>query len=215
MGEYNSFLKSYQKTAGALLFLAGSITLMGIITAEAFYPPGYSTSANDISDLGSTRPPNSVIHQPSAMIFNSTLIVTGIMILSGVYFVQKAYKEPLASVPIGLLGLGILGAGIFPGNVTPWHGLFAMLTFFSGGVAAITSSKIVIPPFSYLGIIFGTIALFGIFSAVFFSNPLIPILGNGGAERWVAYPIILWLIGFGGYLLGTQSAIKESMERCE
>lgn len=215
MGENNSVLKPYYKTAGVLFFLAGAISLMGIITAETFYPPGYSTSINEISDLGSTRPPNSIIHQPSAVIFNTTMKVTGLMILSGVYFVRKAYKKPLASIPIGLLGLGVLGAGICPGNVTPWHGLFAMLTFFSGGIAAITSSKIVIPPFSYLGIIFGAIALFGIISVVFFSNPLIPILGAGGVERWVAYPIILWLTGFGGYLLGTQSAIKESMERGE
>ncbi len=215
MEENNSVLKPYYKTAGVLFFLAGSICLMGIITAETFYPAGYSTSTNEISDLGSTRPPNSIIHQPSAVIFNTTMIVTGIMILSGVYFVRKAYKEPLASIPLGLLGLGALGVGIFPGNVAPWHGLFALLTFISGGIAAITSSKIVIPPFSHLGIIFGAITLFGIFSAIFFGNLFIPILGDGGVERWVAYPIILWLIGFGGYLLGTQSAIKESIEKGE
>jgi len=209
MGENNSVLKPYYKTAGVLFFLAGSICLMGIITAEIFYPPGYSTSANDISDLGSTRPPNSVIHQPSAVIFNTTMIVTGLMILIGVYFVQKVYKKPLANIPLGLLGLGIFGVGIFPGNVAPWHGLFSLLTFFSGGIAAVSSSKIVIPPFSYIGVIFGTITLFGLFSAIFFGNPFIPILGSGGAERWVAYPIVLWLIGFGGYLLGTQSAIEE------
>lgn len=208
MGENNSVLKSYYKTAGVLFFLAGAISLMGIITAEIFYPPGYSTSANEISDLGSTRPPNSVIHQPSAVIFNTTMIVTGIMILIGVYFVQKVYNRPLASIPLGLLGLGVFGVGIFPGNVAPWHLLFAMLTFFSGGIAAITSSKIVSPPFSYLGAIFGTITLF----SLFFANLFISILGSGGVERWVAYPIILWLIGFGGYLLGTKSAIKESME---
>jgi hypothetical protein len=28
------------------------------------------------------------------------------------------------------------------------------------------------------------------------------VLGVGGAERWVAYPVILWLMGFGGYLAG-------------
>ncbi|MGB3850400.1 MAG: hypothetical protein WA958_10575 [Tunicatimonas sp.] len=43
--------------AGALLFTAGSLILMGIITGEIFYPPGYSTALNDISDLGGTRPP--------------------------------------------------------------------------------------------------------------------------------------------------------------
>lgn len=215
MGENNSVLKPYYKTAGVLFFLAGAISLMGIITAEMFYPPGYSTSANEISDLGSTRPPNSVIHQPSAVIFNTTMIVTGLMILSGVYFFQKAYKKPLASIPLGLLGLGASGVGIFPGNVEIWHLVFALLTFFSGGIAAISSSKIVIPPFSYLGIIFGAITLFSLFSAIFFGNLFIPILGVGGVERWIAYPIILWLIGFGGYLLGTRSAIKKSMERGE
>jgi hypothetical membrane protein len=137
------------------LFLAGSICLMGIITAETFYPAGYSTSTNEISDLGSTRPPNSVFHQPSAVIFNTTMILTGLMILIAVYFVQKIYKKPLTSIPMGLLGLGALGVGIFPGNVTPWHGLFALLTFFSGGIAAISSSKVVNPPFSFLGVIFG------------------------------------------------------------
>jgi hypothetical protein len=24
----------------------------------------------------------------------------------------------------------------------------------------------------------------------------------GGLERWVAYPILLWILGFGGYLMG-------------
>lgn len=24
----------------------------------------------------------------------------------------------------------------------------------------------------------------------------------GGIERWVVYPLLLWIIGFGGYLLG-------------
>jgi fumarate reductase subunit D len=26
--------------------------------------------------------------------------------------------------------------------------------------------------------------------------------GRGGVERFVAYPVLLWIIGFGGYLMG-------------
>ena len=44
----------YRKAAGALLFLAGAVVLMGIITAEALYPADYSTAANTVSDLGGT-----------------------------------------------------------------------------------------------------------------------------------------------------------------
>jgi hypothetical protein len=36
MGENNSVLKPYQKTAGVLVFLARAINLKGIITAERF-----------------------------------------------------------------------------------------------------------------------------------------------------------------------------------
>jgi hypothetical membrane protein len=54
----------YKDVAGALLVIAGIVAIMGIITAEATYP-GYSTAKNDISDLGATRPPNSIIKQPA------------------------------------------------------------------------------------------------------------------------------------------------------
>ncbi|MDY6865767.1 MAG: hypothetical protein SVY15_07355 [Halobacteriota archaeon] len=43
--------------AGLLLFLAGILIFMGIITGGVFYPEGYSTKDNEISDLGATRPP--------------------------------------------------------------------------------------------------------------------------------------------------------------
>jgi hypothetical protein len=26
-------------------------------------------------------------------------------------------------------------------------------------------------------------------------------LGEGGIERWIVYPIVLWLVAFGSYLL--------------
>lgn len=171
---------------------------MGIITGEIFYPPGYATSTNEISDLGGTKPPNSLIYQPSATIFNTTMMVTGIMIIVADWFVQKYFRRWIASIPLGLFGLGVLGVGIFPGNVEFYHRLFSSITFIAGGVAAITSFKIVSSPYRYIGIGFGVIAL--VF--LFFANYFIPILGIGGTERWVAYPIVLWLIGFGGYLLG-------------
>jgi hypothetical protein len=31
-------------------------------------------------------------------------------------------------------------------------------------------------------------------------------LGSGGIERWVVYPLLLWALAFGGYLLGEESA---------
>jgi hypothetical membrane protein len=55
----------YLAVAGALLFAAGVIAFIIIITAEALIPRGYSTSQNPSSDLGATRPPDSVTEEPS------------------------------------------------------------------------------------------------------------------------------------------------------
>ena len=205
MSILDSFRKNPYQIAGSLLFLAGVIAIMGIITAEIFYPSGYSTSNSEISDLGATRPPNSIIVQPSAVIFNSTMIITGIMTLIGAYCVFLIYRKLIFNIPFGIFGLGVLGVGIFPGNVELLHPLSALITFIFGGIAAITSSKVLDSPFRYVSICLGVVALFFLFSAGFF----IPLLGGGGTERWVAYPIVMWLVGFGGYLLGVNSKIKK------
>ncbi len=73
--------------AGAIMFFVGAFALMGIITSETLYP-GYST-LQEISDLGASRPPNSIIHQPSATIFNTTMIISGALLLTATYFVKK------------------------------------------------------------------------------------------------------------------------------
>ncbi|MDO8869410.1 MAG: DUF998 domain-containing protein [Methanobacteriaceae archaeon] len=193
--------------SGLLFFLVGSIILMGIITAETFYPEKYTYTTSDsmISDLGATEPPNSIITQPSATIFNFSMIIVGILVLLGTYFLFRALNDKIATILIGLLGLGALGVGIFPGNVNPQHPLFALTTFISGGVSAIYSYRLINSPFKYLSVLFGITGLFFLFTAIIF----IPIMGGGGVERWVAYPIVLWLIGFGGYLMGLSSKEKE------
>jgi hypothetical membrane protein len=192
--------------AGVLLFLSGTFIIMGIITGEIFYPSGYSTHVNDISDLGGTRPPNSIVYQPSALIFDTTMLVTGLMIFAASVLVHLYFKKWLSTIPLSILGLGVFGVGVFPGYVEFWHGLFSFITFVSGGVACIMAFKIFPAPYRYVGIGFGLISLLFLFRSTYF----IPFLGSGGTERWVAYPIILWLTGFGGYLLGLKHKIGKN-----
>ncbi|MDA8217060.1 MAG: DUF998 domain-containing protein [Dehalococcoidales bacterium] len=189
---------TFRVVAGLLLFLAGSAILMGIITAEVFYPPGYSTAQNEISDLGATRPPNSVIYQPSATIFNATMMVTGAMILVSTFFFQRSVGRWIVTIPLALLGVSVLGVGIFPGNNAVIHPIFALTAFLFGGLAAVASAFVVTSPARYAFGVFGAIILLAL-TAV---DSLIPVLGDGGTERWIAYPVVLWLVGFGGYLLG-------------
>lgn len=185
-----------QRIAGTLFFLAGVISLMGIITSEAYYPVGYSTRTNEISDLGATRPPESVSYQPSATIFNLSMMTTGVFVLSGIVLLTMIKYDKLSLLFTGLFGAGVLGVGIFPGNTGTPHVLMAMLTFLAGGVAAIVSSRTIKSPIRYAFIILGATALIFWFGAGFF----IPYLGAGGTERWIAYPILLWLAGWGTVL---------------
>lgn len=174
---------------------------MGIITAEAFYPPGYTTRNSEISDLGSTIQPNILIFHPSADIFNATMLITGLLVLTATFLQHKQFNQLLFSVPLGLFGLGLTGIGLFPGNMAPYHGMFSMLTFISGGVAGLLSCKVVATPFKFVGIVFGAVALATFLAAIFMSKAIFTFIGNGGTERWVAYPLLLWLTGLGGYLV--------------
>ncbi len=189
------------KLSGSLYFFAGAIVLMGIITAEAFYPSGYGTFKNEISDLGTTRQPNSVSYEPSSSIFNTVMLLAGLMVLVASFYQHKYFKKLLFTIPVMLCGLGFVGVGIFPGNVRPYHGMASMLTFISGGFCAFTSFKVVSYPFKYISVLFGFITLATYIIAVFAPGLLISFIGIGGVERWVAYPVMLWLTGFGGYLM--------------
>jgi hypothetical membrane protein len=203
----------YRKVAGTLLFLAGAVVLMGIITAEALYPAAYSTASNTVSDLGGTLPSEGgVVLQPSATIFDATMVLSGIMIIAAAYGLHRAFGRLAVTIPTALLGIGVLGVGVFPGN-TGLHPVFALLAFIAGGVAAILSYKVSESPLRYIMAALGATALLmlvlGILGApqpdgmgLLGNEGPIAALGAGGLERWVAYPVVLWLTAFGGYLIG-------------
>ena len=167
-----------QKTGGTLLSVAGMVILMGIITAEALMPAAahYSTFASEISHLGGSDPPNSVILQPAATIFDATMILSGLMVVVGAYFVYRAFGRLSVSIPTALLGIGALGVGVFPAPTGGVHDLFSLLTFFVGGVAAILAYQVQTPPLRYVSVVLGAIPLLMLI--------LIPFLVRALDPRW-------------------------------
>lgn len=189
--------------AGALLFSVGVIALMGIITAETLYP-GYSTAENAISDLGATLPPDSIVVEPSATIFNTTMIASGLLVLAAAWCVHRAFGDRILTFFLALFGLGVLGVGIFPGYWGDVHGIFALLAFSAGGLAAVAAYRVEPPPLRYLSVILGAVSLsdLALYFIMGLSASPFGVLGLGGLERWIAYPILLWVTGFGGWLMG-------------
>lgn len=188
--------------AGLCFTLAGTGILIGSITAEAVFTGAYSTHADTLSHLGASEPPNSVVTQPSAAIFDVTMLVTGALILAGAWFVHRAVHRKAVTIPTALLGVGVLGVGVFPLTSPGFHTLFAMIAFFAGGIAMILSARGTAQPFGYLWTLLGAVSLIAIMLGIF-APGWAPVarLGEGGIERWNSYPIVLWLVAYGSYLL--------------
>jgi hypothetical membrane protein len=190
------------KVAGTLLLVGGIQFIIALILAEAVYP-GYSIAHNYISDLG-------VWGKPSAAIFNPSIILFGISIITASVFIKRQFHLGKLAYLYAIAGSGSLGVGLFPENtfivsgVPVLHSISALLAFVVGGLAVIVTYKITKAPFRYISAFLVTFSLvaFVIFLATRDASAL--GIGAGGLERMVAYPTTLGLIGFGGYLLGNQ-----------
>jgi hypothetical membrane protein len=191
-----------RRVAGLLLSISGVAILMGSITAEALHPGPYTTHADTLSHLGASEPPDSVVVQPSAAIFDGTVLGTGALILLGAWFAHRALHRTAVTVPTALLGLGVLGVGVFPLTSPGMHTVFALLAFFSGGVAMLLSARTTPAPFRQLWTVLGAVSLVAIvLGLVALDWAPVAALGEGGIERWNSYPVVLWLVAYGTHLI--------------
>jgi hypothetical membrane protein len=198
------------RAAGALLFAAAAIILMGIISAEALYPAPYSTGRNEISDLGGTRPPEGLVLQPSATIFDGSMIVIGLLVIAAAALLHRGFGRRAVTIPVLVLGVGSLGVGVFPGNTGNPHALSAMATFVAGGVACLTGAIVIRGPFRWLSVACGAVSLLTLAGYTVLGDALpLAVMGTGGVERWIVYPIVLWIAGFGAYCCATAEGPME------
>jgi hypothetical membrane protein len=188
--------------AGVLYSSAGFVLLMGIITAETKYPVfRHYTTRQEISDLGGTRPPHGLVTQPAAMIFDTTMLIGGVLLLAGAFALWRLYRNRVLTVMSTLFGAGALLVGIFPGNTTP-HPFVAMIAFVFSALTAIVVFRVTPAPFRFMSLSVGLLSLAALIAGELGDNSFfVKSIGIGGTERWQVFPIILWLAFFGGYLL--------------
>jgi hypothetical membrane protein len=201
---------SREKVAGTLFFIAAAQFILGLTISEALYR-GFSLSAYYISDLGVGS---------SALIFNSSAFLLGLLLLVGTYFLRHIPDFKTVNIMLILLAIGAMGIGIFTKNYRTAHGAVATTAFFFAGLTAITSSKILKKPLSLISIILGTmtlaaLALFSIgmitsgslTSDIAYDSNFYLGLGPGGIEHMIIYPVGMWLAGFSWHLI-TQQEIQ-------
>ena len=186
-----------RKLAGILIFIASLQFILAMTISEALYPD-YSVSENYISDLGDYSKAHSV-----AYIFNSSVFLLGLLILVAAYFIHHLFDFKVLSFCLILTGIGAMGVGIFPESFGILHTIPSFITFFFGAISAIVSYKLQKSPLSYLAVVLGLLSLI---SLALFGLKIYLGLGVGGMERMIAYPTLLWALGFGGHLIGSSES---------
>ena len=194
-----------RSAAGLLLLVAGSAVLLGITTAEVLYPADYNSHRNTVSDLAAMRPED-IVRQPSAAIFNTTMIVAGALIAIAAVLLYRSRAGLLAALPVAGLGIGMVGVGIFPGNtVMAVHQLVSLATFLCGGLAAILTARLSSHALRPVHLLLGAIALAFLLGYTFLGGlAIFDRLGEGGVERWIVYPVVLWTVILGSSLATTR-----------
>ena len=151
-------------------------------------------------------------YQPSAAIFDGIMLASGVLILAAAFLVHRGLRRRAASVWLGVFGASVFLVGVFPGNTAP-HPLVAASTFLSAGVVALVVSRTQSAPARYVSAVLGTVTLVSM-ALGFFLLDWGPgaELGDGGIERWIAYPAVLWLAVYGGSLMATRESVSGTAE---
>jgi hypothetical membrane protein len=193
------------RLAGAIIFFASIQWFMIVLAAETLFP-SYSIMSNDLSDLASTVPPNVSLIQPSAMLFNLTTFLFGLMIIASCILIRRACKRRLFLILLAISGLAAMAVGIFPGDTGVIHGLVALAWFVTAPLSAIVAYGFLKKPFAYFSVAIGAFALIVLIST-FSLGKTSPFLffGRGGEERMIVYPVIFWMAAFAGYLMNASS----------
>lgn len=183
------------QAAGILYSLSGIVMLLAISISEALYPD-YSVHKNALSDLAATTANTSVIVETAGFVWGLGWLLGSYLLL------RRTGRRGLLALNL-LPGIGVLLAIASPENVNiVVHSVGAVLAFVPGSIAVVLSYRLIRSQLRYLSLVLGTISLVGVILefGAYSSYIVQELLGPGGTERVIVYPILVWLISFGGYL---------------
>ncbi|MFW9809380.1 MAG: DUF998 domain-containing protein [Candidatus Thorarchaeota archaeon] len=196
----NVLKRSNSTTLAGFCFLIGGVQwFLGILAAESWYD-GYSSRIDYVSDLGTG---------PTALIYNLSVFMLGVFIVIGTFFLYTVEKRKLFPILLTICGIGAMGVGVFPATLQPMHSVATLLAIMFGAFAAIGSYTYQTNPMSIISVVLGlmsfilAIAFIPYLGLPFGSTDTFMGMAKGSLERWAINPILAWIIGFGGYLMGT------------
>jgi hypothetical membrane protein len=214
--KVSSDKSSDHRNAGALFSLGGLLFLLLTTVSEAVYP-NFSLQTNAISDAAAVGASTFAVEE-------TAILGAGLCWAVGAYYLFRGTGRRRMLVLNVLPGLGFLLAGVSPENVNvAIHSVGALLAFPFGGIVAILSFRMIRSQYRYFAVALGALSLVSTFvtfvggqiagpcgsctgSTTYIRSLEALALGLGGWESMIIYPLLLWLIGFGGYLLASGNA---------
>jgi hypothetical membrane protein len=184
-----------QAVAGAVFVVTAAGFSLALVACAAI-APGYNVGADAISDLG--------VIPETAPLFNAAIVLTGLGNALGGVVYYRAHRRRWLLGLFFFTGLGSVGVGLFPADVPVPHYAAALVAFVALNAQTIACSRRAPRGLRALGVLAG-VAGFASLVRFVLADAYGP-LGYGGVERMVVYPALLWLLAFGGALLGSGDA---------
>jgi hypothetical membrane protein len=190
-----------QRLPGFILFVLAA-QFMTVIMLAASMAPAYDFNAGAISDLG--------VVPETAFLFNASLIAVGVLNVVGGFLFFRTHRKPWILTTYLLAGIGALGAGSIPLDTSDFHSLFALAAFLFFNLEALATATVLRGPMRAVSVLAGAIGIAFVVVMIIgdSGNPAIfGVIGHGGAERLIVYPVMLWMLALGGYLMATPDAL--------
>lgn len=179
-----------------LLFFILAAGFMTVIMLAASIAPNYDFHGGAISDLGRI--------DQTALLFNGGLVTVGLLNLAAGYTFWRAHRQGWLLTLFVLAGVGAIGAGLIPLGTSDLHSIFALFAFVFFNAEAVGTGYVLQGPMRLISWLAGGAGMAYVVIMVIgdAGNPSIfGAIGHGGAERLIVYPVMLWMMALGGYLM--------------
>lgn len=191
---------------GAACWIASLEFFAAQAVAQSAWVGHYSLSENTISDLGATvrgivrlGSYSAYVNSPLHVLMNASFVVTGLLMLLGMYFLRGAWpgkrRALWGAALFALAGIGKIVVGIFPKNInTTAHEVGSLGIVFANIAIVLLGLALSGPRTRWLAgasLVLGGIGLVGLIMFAGGSHLV------GLAERLADYPVFVWMVWLG------------------
>jgi hypothetical membrane protein len=203
---------------GAIVLILASVQfIVANIVTQIGYGSSYSLSGNVISDLGAVHCrffggsgsfTGHYACSPWWYVFDASSVLLGLLLILAVILLKTAFPARRSrTIGLGLLvvaGIGAIGVGLSPEDVNiTVHSLSATVAFAGSALALLVLGFAMLRDTRWDGFRAYTLlsGLVGLIALVLFASKTYAGLGEGGMERLIVAPVLLWSIVVGLHLV--------------